>query len=171
MGVSDELECFNSYKPTSSSLRWDTSSTTTHMIFTVFLASAILAVLGFAFCGPLRGKNGPRPDGVAFIVAVLLPLIVGWWFAQYGSLGGADVQSPDALTKASMIPPELSAGWTFALLTLGVYVLSALRGVGRFPGVDCRCNRGRRGFPGHPIFARWFADRVKNLNEQRRARS
>ncbi len=102
------------------------------MIFTVFLTSAILGVLGFALSGPLRGKNGPRPDGVGFIVAVLLPLVVVWWFAQVGPKvdGG---MSPDAITNAPLIPPELYEGWKFALLAFGVYAFSALRGVGRLP--------------------------------------
>ncbi|RYX85763.1 glycosyltransferase [bacterium] len=104
------------------------------MIFTVFLTSAILGVLGFALSGPLRGKNGPRPDGVAFIIAVLLPLVVVWWFAQVGMGSRFEgATSPDAITYAPSVPPELSEGWKFALLTLGVYALSALRGVGRLP--------------------------------------
>ena len=105
------------------------------MIFTVLLASAILSGVGVALSAPLRGKAGPRPDGVAFVVAVLLPLVVVWWFVHYGStqnVGGA-VLSPDAITNAPSIPPELVEGWKFALLALGVYVLSALRGVGNFP--------------------------------------
>ncbi|BCM90075.1 N-acetylglucosaminyldiphosphoundecaprenol N-acetyl-beta-D-mannosaminyltransferase [Abditibacteriota bacterium] len=104
------------------------------MIFTVFLTSAILGVVGFALSGPLRGKNGPRPDGVGFIIAVLLPLVVVWWFAQVGLSPKVDGSlSPDAITNAPTLPPELYEGWKFALLTLAVYVLSALRGMGRLP--------------------------------------
>lgn len=101
------------------------------MILTVFLASAILSALGFALSGPLRGKNGPRPDGVAFMVAVLLPLAVMWYFAQVGAQPPGT--TPDDITNAPIFPAEFVPGLKFALLCLGVYVLSALRGLGNFP--------------------------------------
>lgn len=99
-------------------------------------AAAILCALGFGVSGPLRGKDGPRPDGFAFVGAVLLPLVVALWVAQLGAnerliaSGGA---TPDSITHASLLSPQLIVGWKFALLTMGVYALSALRGAGRLP--------------------------------------
>lgn len=106
------------------------------MVFAVFLASAVLCAFGFALSGPLRSKSGPRPDGVAFIVAVLLPLVIVWWFVQINQLDSPDmgtVLSPDALSDAPLSSASLVVGWKFAFLALGVYVLSALRGLGRLP--------------------------------------
>ncbi len=104
------------------------------MILTVLLAAAVLSAFGFAAAAPFRSRVGLRPDGAAFVGAVLLPLVVAWWFAQYGAPGSiSDASSPDALTNQSLWTPELIIGWKFALLTLGVYVLSVLRVIGRFP--------------------------------------
>ena len=102
----------------------------------VCLASAVMCAFGFAVCEPFRGKKGPRPDGAAFMLAVLLPLVVGLWFAQIGAPERAlvaDGASPAEITNAPLWSPALVAGWKFALLALAVYVLSTLRGVGRLP--------------------------------------
>ena len=107
-----------------------------NLLLVVFAASAVLCALGFTLAGPFRGKSGLRPEGVAFILAVLLPLVVAWWFARVAGdehlrvLSGA---SPDDITNAPLLSPALVTGWKFALLCLSVYVLAALRGAGRLP--------------------------------------
>lgn len=101
-------------------------------------ASAILCALGFGLSRPWRGKNGPRPDGLAFMLAVLLPLVVAWWLVRITGDERARVlgqASPDDITNAPILSPELINGWKFALLTFGVYALSALRGAGRLPAL------------------------------------
>ncbi len=107
------------------------------MIFLfVFAAAAILCALGFGLSKPWRGKSGPRPDGVAFVLAVLLPLVISWWLARITGDQQArilDNASPDEITNAPFLSPALIIGWKFALLTVGVYALSALRGAGRLP--------------------------------------
>jgi len=105
-------------------------------LLVVWIAAAVLCAVGFSASDSLRAKNGPRPEGIAFVGAVLLPLVVGWWLFQLGAndrLSASGGMTARAVTDAPLLPPALVVGWKYALLTLGVYALSALRGAGRLP--------------------------------------
>jgi hypothetical protein len=106
------------------------------MLFWIFAGAGALTWAGLRFALRPRAAGGPRPEGVAFVFAVLLSAGLGFLIhelnAPVAALDSAFV-TPDSIPARPTFSPQIWIGAQLFLLTLAVYVLSALRGMGNFP--------------------------------------
>ena len=105
------------------------------MLFWIFASAGALTWAGLRLAERTRASGGPRPEGVAFVAAVLLSAGVGFVFHELSAppvSEGAFV-TPDSITARPTVSPQIWIGAQLFLLSLAVYVLSALRGMGNFP--------------------------------------
>ncbi len=97
-----------------------------------------MAYGGLAFAQRTYGRFNPRPEGIVLVGAVLLVGVASFWLHELAltAAPGANVGlSPDQITVLSRqsYSAEMLAGLQLWVLTLAVYVLAALRGLGRLP--------------------------------------
>ena len=98
------------------------------MYFWTFLGAAILTFGGLLLAERTRGTYNPRPEGIALAGAVVLA--GGASFVWHELTLAA---TPGAGVVRSFYPPELLSGLQLWILVIAVYVLAALRGLGRLP--------------------------------------
>ena len=106
------------------------------MYFWTFLGAALLTFGGLLFAERTRGTYNPRPEGIVLVGAVLLAGLSSFALHELAGAGapGANVGlSPDQISAQPLYPPELLSGLQLWVLVFAVYVLAALRGLGRFP--------------------------------------
>jgi N-acetylglucosaminyldiphosphoundecaprenol N-acetyl-beta-D-mannosaminyltransferase len=106
------------------------------MLFLIFLGAALLSACGLLLADKFRNTAGPRPEGMAFVAAVLIPAFIGLYFAtSYGSnrLDGAPVVSLESVPNPPLNSPFFYEGGLLLLLGLAIYLLSALRGLLKLP--------------------------------------
>ena len=110
----------------------------TRMFIWTFLAAVVLAYGGLALAQRTYGRFNPRPEGIVLVGTVLLVGVASFWLhelARAATPGAYAGLSPDQITAISRqkYSPESVAGLQLWVLTLAVYVLAALRGLGRLP--------------------------------------
>ena len=108
------------------------------MYIWTFLAAIVLAYGGLSLAQRTHGRFNPRPEGIVLVGVVLLAGVTSFWLheLQRGASPAANVGlSPEQITALSRLKysPELLSGLQLWVLTLAVYVLAALRGLGRLP--------------------------------------
>ncbi len=97
-----------------------------------------MAYGGLALAQRTYGRFNPRPEGIVLVGAVLVVGVASFWLQELaiGTASNANAGlTPDQITALSNVKysPELLAGLQLWVLTLAVYVLAALRGLGRLP--------------------------------------
>ncbi len=106
------------------------------MLFLIFLGAALLSAVGLRLADKARGSAGPRPEGLAFVAAVLIPAFIGLYFAtSYGvnRLNTGPIVSAESIAAHTSTSTILFDGGRLLLLGLGIYLLSALRGLLKLP--------------------------------------
>ena len=108
------------------------------MFIWTFLAAIILTYAGLTLAQRTYGRFNPRPEGIVLVGAVLIVGAASFWLHELANIAapGANAGlSPDQITALSRqkYAPEMLAGLQLWILTLAVYVLAALRGLGRLP--------------------------------------
>lgn len=105
--------------------------------FVLHLVVAALCALGvLSWFGRRSSVGGWRPEGIAFVAVVLFVGTLGFIATELTLAAQSRIAveaTPDSVSARPVLPLSLLAGLQLWLLTLGVYVLSALRGAGRFP--------------------------------------
>ena len=108
------------------------------MFIWTFLAAIILTYGGLLLAQRTYGRFNPRPEGIVLVGAVLIVGVASFWLhelAQNVNSAAYAGLTPDQITALprSGQSPEMLAGLQLWILTLAVYVLAALRGLGRLP--------------------------------------
>ena len=105
------------------------------MLFLVFLGAAILCAGGLWLADKARGAAGPRPEGLAFVLAVALATggAILSLLLPGSRLSEASISSLGGIDAALQTPAAFGEGWRLLGLGFGVYVLCALRGVLKLP--------------------------------------
>ena len=108
------------------------------MFIWTFLAAIILTYAGLSLAQRTQGRFNPRPEGIVLVGAVLIVGGASFWLhdlAQSAASAANANLTPDQITALPnpMRSPEMLAGLQLWILTLAVYVLAALRGLGRLP--------------------------------------
>ncbi len=108
------------------------------MFIWTFLAAIILTYGGLLLSQRTYGRFNPRPEGIVLVGATLLVGALSFWFAEMARSASPTIyadMTPDQITALSQVrySPELLAGIQLWILALAVYVLAALRGLGRLP--------------------------------------
>lgn len=114
------------------------------MSFGIFAAAAILTGIGLWLAGRSRSDgsviNGARPEGAVFVFSILLVALLGFVFHVLSpsarlldSTLSDSYTTPESITARPLYPAELFVGVRLFLLAFAVYLLSAIRGLGRFP--------------------------------------
>ena len=108
------------------------------MFIWTFLAAVILAYGGLALAQRTYGRFNPRPEGIVLVGAVVLVGVASFWLhemARAAMPGAYNNLTPAQITAlpAPGSSAELLAGLQLWVLTFAVYVLAALRGLGRLP--------------------------------------
>ena len=91
---------------------------------------------GLALAQRSYSKLNPRPEGLVLVGAVLLTGGASFFLhelMQAAAPGANAGLTPAQITAQPPWPPELLSGLQLWILTLAVYVLAALRGLGRLP--------------------------------------
>ena len=108
------------------------------MFIWTFLAAIILTYGGLALAQRTYGRFNPRPEGIVLVGAVLLVGVASFWFYELGRIGAPGANAHLTADQITALPApgrstELLAGMQLWILTLAVYVMAALRGLGRLP--------------------------------------
>ena len=101
-----------------------------------FLGAMILTFGGLLLAERTRGTYNPRPEGIVLVGAVLLAggaSFVLHELARAAAPNANSSLSPAQITALPTYPPELLSGLQLWVLALAVYVMAALRGLGRLP--------------------------------------
>ncbi len=108
------------------------------MFIWTFLAAIVTTYAGLLLAQRTYGRFNPRPEGIVLVGTVLIVGVASFWLHELQSVAlPAAYQglTPDQITAlpAPGQSPELLAGLQLWVLTLAVYVLAAIRGIGRLP--------------------------------------
>lgn len=111
---------------------------TTRMFIWTFLAAMVLTYGGLLLSQRTYGRFNPRPEGIVLVGAALIVGVASFWLHELARNVDPTIYanlSPDQITALPnpMRSPEMLAGLQLWVLTLAVYVLAALRGLGRLP--------------------------------------
>ena len=102
------------------------------MIWT-FLGAAILTFGGLLLAERTRGTYNPRPEGIVLVGAVTLAGLASFILQELGRAATSGAPTAQNLNAPATYAPELLGGLQLWVLTFAVYVLAALRGLGRLP--------------------------------------
>ncbi|HEX8464459.1 MAG TPA: WecB/TagA/CpsF family glycosyltransferase [Abditibacterium sp.] len=106
------------------------------MFFLLFIAAAVLMVFGLALSKRTGFAGGPRPEGLFFVLAVTLVGFGGFAYLTLSNHAAGINQiysSLESIKARPLVPDEFWQGLQLWVLVLGVYGLSALRGVAGWP--------------------------------------
>ena len=108
------------------------------MFIWTFLIAIFLTYGGLTLAQKTYGRFNPRPEGIVLVGVVLLVGTVSFWLHELSSAAVSLAYAgltPDQITALPRPgqSPELLAGLQLWVLTMAVYVLAALRGLGRLP--------------------------------------
>ena len=97
-----------------------------------------MAYGGLALAQRTYGRFNPRPEGVVLVGAVLLVGVASFWFYEMARMAAPGANTGLTPGQITALPApgrsvELLSGLQLWVLTLAVYVLAALRGLGRLP--------------------------------------
>jgi N-acetylglucosaminyldiphosphoundecaprenol N-acetyl-beta-D-mannosaminyltransferase len=104
------------------------------MFFLLFLAAAVLVIFGLRISDRARASLGPRPEGLTFVLCVSVVALLGFSYLTLNDPSSRQLlTTPDAVSLRPLIPPLFLIGLQLWLLTVGIYALSALRGMAGLP--------------------------------------
>lgn len=104
------------------------------MFFLLFIAAAALATMGLRVSLSPRASFGPRPEGLSFVLSVFVVAVGGFSYLALNDTASLQtIATPDAVTARPILPTIFTVGLRLWILTIGVYLLSALRGVAGLP--------------------------------------
>lgn len=105
------------------------------MLLLVFLIAAGLTLAGGYISQKIRKPGWPQPEGVFFVSVVAVATAVGLIIFYGRGNGGSDriYTSIDQLQSQPLLAPDFTSGLALVGFMLGVYALSALRGIGKLP--------------------------------------